>query len=104
MMRGRQVGGADLLVDDAQRPLGGQLAVGAHLLVDQAVAVRVGHGRAVDLRENGPNPLLYGIDLAVRGHRRVHAAVIGVVERHHGGLLRVGRAILTAFSTASRRS
>ena len=48
-----QVVGAHLLVDDVDRALGGQLAVGGQFLAELGIAEQVGQRRAVDLRRTG---------------------------------------------------
>ena len=78
---GGQVVGADLLVDDAQRPLGGQLAVGGELLSELRVAERIGHRCAVDLGGERSEAVLVGHRLGGQGHREVGATVVRVVER-----------------------
>ena len=87
---GRQVGRADLLVDHRQRPLGGELPVGAPFLVDQAVPVGVGHRRAVDLRRERAETALVGHRLGGQAHREVGPSVVRVVERHHRAASGVG--------------
>ncbi len=66
-----------LLLDDVEC-LPGRLGA-----VATAVAERVGHRRAVDLRGERAESALVGHVLRGQGHRQVGAAVVGVVERHH---------------------
>ncbi len=87
---GGEIVGADLLVDDAEGALGGELAVGGQLLAELRVAERVGHRRAVDLGGEGAEAVLVGHRLRRQRHRQVGAAVIGVVEGDDRLLARVG--------------
>ncbi len=48
-------------------------------------AVGVGHRHAVDVGREGPEPMLVGHVFGGERHGQVGAAVVGVVEAHHGG-------------------
>ena len=81
MMIGREVVGADLLLDDRDGLLGG-------IRPAQSVAERVRHRRAVDLGRERAEAALVRHRLGGQGHREVRAAVVAVVERDDRLLLR----------------
>ena len=87
---GGEVVGADLLVHEADGACGGLFAVGGQLLVEQPVPVGIGQRRPVDLRGERAEAALIGHRLGGERHGQVGASVVGVVERHHGGLVGVG--------------
>ena len=81
---GRDAAATDLLLHFRDRP-GGHLEAAV-----RAVVEGVGHWHAVDLGRERTEVVLVGHRLGREGHREIGAAVVSVVEDHHGLALGVG--------------